>query len=160
MLHFGMRPPLSFEKFLRICEELIPEADVEALKAVSLAEYSPLPASSLSRWRAFDTALRNELAKIRASRKHIDAHRYLREDGYADPYIAHAAMAAHRTPSVIEAEKALDQERWRALDEISLGHYFDIDALIVYAYKLKILERWEQIRVTDKKRALAEATSA
>lgn len=159
MLHFGMRPPLSSEKFLRLCEEFIPEADVEAVKAVSLAEYSAMPVAGLARWRSFDTALRNELAKIRASRKHIDAHRYLREDGYADPYIAHAAMAAHRTASVIEAEKALDQERWRALDEIALGHYFDIDALIAYAYKLKILERWEAIRAADRKQALAEATS-
>ena len=159
MLHFGMRPPLSFEKFLRLCEEFIPDADVEAVKEVSLAGYSTLPVPGLARWRAFDIALRNELTKIRASRKHLDAHRYLREDGYADPYIAHAAMAAHRTPSVIEAEKALDQERWRALDEIALGHYFDVDALVVYAYKLKILERWEQIRTTDKERALAEATS-
>ena len=69
-------------------------------------------------------------------------------------------MAAYRTPSVIEAERAIDQERWRALDDIALGHYFDIDALIVYAYKLKILERWETIRVADKKKALAGAAGA
>jgi len=158
MLHFGMKAPLSFEKFLQACKDLIPDDELGLLLTVSLGDYSASEQPTLRRWRAFDIELRNELAKIRASRKHIDAHKYLREDGCAEPSIAHAAMAAHRMPSIIEAERLLDQYRWQALDDMAFGHYFDIDALIVYAYKLRVLERWDAIRATDKRKALEEVT--
>jgi hypothetical protein len=62
----------------------------------------------------------------------------------------------------MEAEKALDLERWRELDELTLGHYFDLDALIVYAIKLTRLEKWDKVYAADKKRILEEnlATAA
>ena len=51
----------------------------------------------------------------------------------------------------------LDQARWAKLDELSFGHYFDLEALIIYAYKLRLLERWEKIRTADKERLLENA---
>lgn len=65
-------------------------------------------------------------------------------------------MNAHRNPSILEAERMLDGERWCMLDELSLGHYFDIDFLIVYALKILILERWERIRTADSTGKLQE----
>jgi hypothetical protein len=159
MLHFGAKPPFSSERFLKMCEELIPETDLKVLEPLTL---DPLPIGeregvrgkctifTLARWFDFDTALRNELVKIRASRKHIDPAKYLRKDSLSEPSVAHAAMNAYRNTSILEAEKMLDQERWRFLDEISFGHYFDIDFLVIYALKLRILERWEKIDTFDK----------
>lgn len=49
-------------------------------------------------------------------------------------------------------EKILDEARWQVLDDLGFGHYFDMDSLILYAYKLKILERWEKIYTQDKER--------
>jgi hypothetical protein len=31
MLHFGMKPPFSFERFLEICDRLIPDKDFQVL---------------------------------------------------------------------------------------------------------------------------------
>ncbi|MEA3305256.1 MAG: DUF2764 family protein [Candidatus Omnitrophota bacterium] len=165
MLHFGMKPPFSFEKFLRICRGIIPGSDIHILETVSRAgEYACESAQPQAqpqagdiplaekRWRTFDTALRNELVKIRAARKGLDPLKYIRRDGYADPSITHIAINVHRNLSILEAERTLDQERWRVLDELATGHYFDIDSLIVYAHKLLILERWESIRGVDKPR--------
>ena len=39
--------------------------------------------------------------------------------------------------------------RWKALEELALGHYFDVGVLITYAYKLMILQRWENIRSAE-----------
>ena len=108
-------------------------------------------------WLSFDTALRNELVKLRSVRRHTDAHKYLRSDNFTGPAIAHIASAAQRNPSVYEAERFLDMERWRALEELSSGHYFDFDALVIYAYKLRILERWELIRLADKNKLFEKA---
>jgi hypothetical protein len=109
---------------------------------------------TLARWVAFETGLRNELVKIRAGRNKIDGQKYLRPGGSDDAGLYHAAMNSHRIPSLIESEKFLDRERWNRLEELSLGHYFDCDALIVYALKLRILLRWEIIDRADKQEAL------
>jgi hypothetical protein len=94
--------------------------------------------------------LRDELVKLRAARLHADPGQYLRRGTFAEPPIAHLAVSAQRNPSLIESEKMLDQGRFKALEELGVGHYFDGDALILYALKLLILERWERIRRADK----------
>lgn len=149
MLHFGMKPPFSFEKFIQRCQGLIPEAEIKALKS----------GVGLEQWQAFDKELRNELVRVRAARKHKAPEKYLRKDGYVSPYIVHIAMSAIRNTSILEAEKILDEERWQALDGLSFGHYFDLDFLLIYAQKLLILERWARIRLADKPDLLKQALS-
>lgn len=151
-LVFGAEPPFSFGDFLKICQPLISESDFNILKTSSREGeyiYEGIP-PTLQKWREFDTTLRNELVKIRASRKKIDPAKYLRRDGYAESSISHAALNAYRNPSLLEAEKALDLARWRALEELCVGHYFDIDFLLIYAHKLLILQRWQRINSADK----------
>lgn len=156
MLNFGARPPFDFKRFIGICRGLMPDAEIEMLEAIP-GGYVAREQPTFRKWRAFDAALRNELVKIRASRKHLDPLKYMRPDGFIEPRIIHIAMNAHRSASLLEAEKMLDQERWQMLEELSAGHYFDIDFLVIYAQKLLILERWERIRSADKQRLLAEA---
>lgn len=163
-LQFGAKPPFSFEKLLELSQGLIPDADLEALKAFRTAE--PVGTSyngdrqPLKNWHAFETDLRNELVKIRASRKKIDAAKYLRREQYADSALTHLAMAAHRNPSLLEGEKMLDAERWHEADELMIGRYFDFDCLFAYAQKLLILERWENISARDKHKLLEEVLTS
>lgn len=158
MLQFGARPPFSFEKFIEKCQTLISDKDIELLKtALRPAGYFYDGVNlTLRKWQTFDTTLRNELAKIRASRKKIDPIKYQRGDGYPWPYFTHIAISAYKNPSPLEAQEMLDRERWNFLDELVVGHYFDIDFLIVYAYKLALLEKWEKIRVADKRNLIEE----
>lgn len=158
MLHFQAKPPLTLEKFFQQASELLPQEDVRILKACAQKNIyeQPIDQSTLSKWRIFDTALRNEIVKVRSSRKKTDPAKYLRQDGSTEPAISHLALNAHRSPSLLEGERMLDAERWRFLDELSLGHYFDLDFLIVYLLKLLILERWEKIRTADKEQFLDE----
>lgn len=161
MLHFGNPPPLSFQKFIQLCEGVISEEDINILKncAEDKAFIYKGSQSTLRKWYAFEIALRNELVKSRSQRKHVDAHRYIRDSQDAEPFVSRIAISAVKNPSLIESERMLDQERWRFLDELAIGHYFDLDSLIVYVYKLLILERWERIRKADKARLLEEVLS-
>ena len=159
MLFFGVKAPFSFEKFLEICQDKIPDEEINLLKISSRGSTYKDEQPSLKKWYSFDTALRNELVKIRAQRKHIDPLKYIRGDGYAELSIAHIAMNAYRNPSILEAEKMLDQAKWQMLDELAIGHYFDLDFLISYALKLLILERWERIRSSDKPQLVEGALS-
>ena len=141
-----------------MCEGLISDDDIDVLKQASTPSGYDFEDGhpALKKWRVFDGALRNELVKIRAARKKVDPLRYQRYGGYGDPSITHIALHAHRTPSILEAEKILDQARWRFLDELSVGHYFDIDFLVAYANKLLVLERWDRIDTLDKTRTVEE----
>ena len=150
MLNFGASPPFSFEGFLARCEELIPQKDLKVLKAIPSAWELQLNVAVLKKIQGFDTMLRNELVRVRAAYRKVDPAKYLRPDGYAGHSIYHIALAAHRNPSPLEGERLLDRERWNFLDELSFGHYFDPDFLIIYASKLLIMERWERINKSDK----------
>jgi hypothetical protein len=74
---------------------------------------------------------------------------YLRPGGSSSPVLAPAGMAANLPAAILDAEKVLDEIRWKALDDLATGHYFDLAVLITYAYKLLILERWENVRSAD-----------
>jgi hypothetical protein len=152
MLHFGMKPPFSFERFLEVCSPLIPEKDFQLVRTLPQPEQyfeKGKRYQIIQKWIEFDVALRNELVKIRATKKHIEPATYLRTDGYSGSSLAPAIMAANINTSVLDAEKTLDETRWKALEELATGHYFDLDFLITYAYKLLILQRWENIRSAD-----------
>ena len=152
VLHFGTKPPFSFERFLELCRPFIPEKDFQSLTTLpqpeEYQEYGKRQ-RSIRKWIEFDTSLRNELVRIRAGRRHVEPAPYLRPGGYTGSSPASAAMAATITPSVPDAEKILDETRWKVLEELAMGHYFDLDVLITYAYKLLILQRWENIRSAD-----------
>ena len=153
MLHFGMKPPFSFERFLEVCRQFIPEKDFQLLSTLPQpGQYSAkgIRHQIIQKWIEFDVALRNEVVKIRATKKHIEPATYLRPGGHSGSSFAPAIMAANINTSILDAEKTLDETRWKALEELSTGHYFDLDLLITYAYKLLILQRWENIREADK----------
>ena len=152
MLHFGMKPPFSFERFLEVCYPLIPKKDFQLIRTLPQPEHYFEKGKRhriIQKWIEFEVALRNELVKIRATKKHIDPAMYLRPDGYSGSSLAPAITAANLHTSFLDAEKILDETRWKALEELATGHYFDLDFLITYAYKLLILQRWENIRSAD-----------
>lgn len=162
-LGFREKPPFSYAEFLNKGREFILARDLETLKKIpSWLERAPKDMSThvLRRWYDFDILLRNALVKLRAARKHQAADKYLRApQEEISPYTAHIALSAHKNPSPLEAEISLDEARWRFLDDLSFGHYFDRDFLIVYGLKLLILERWEKINTADSKRLLETALS-
>lgn len=157
MLQFHSAPPFSFADLLKRCQGLVPDKDRAVLENLPQPkDYGkrPLINALVGKWVAFDTNLRNELARIRAARRHLDPAPYLRPGSAEEAFMAQEAANIHRRPSPQEAETMFDQLRWKALDDLSAGHYFDLEALIIYAYKLLILERWARIRAADKAKLL------
>ena len=163
MLNFSAKLPFSLEDFFTKCENLIPEKEFKILRSVCGQDsYSSDThgMDSLKQWVNFEIALRNELVRARAGRKKIDPLKFLRlPDCSRSEQISLVAMIAYRSTSVLEAEKILDQARWNFLEDLSFGHYFDFDYLLVYGLKLKILERWEDIQKADKEYLLNAAVS-
>lgn len=152
VLHVTGKPPFSSERFLEICSPFIPEKDRRVLRSLPLPDDYPKEGSghpSVRRWVEFDTALRNELARVRAAKMHRDPAPHLRAGDMGVSTIRATLPAVTTKTSVLDAEMVLDEMRWKALDEIATGHYFDLGFLVTYALKLRILERWENIRNAD-----------
>jgi len=160
LLSFTARTAINSQKFLAACSGLVTDRQMAILGAiVEDRPFSCKDYAVLQRWSDFDTSLRNELVKLRAGRKKKDPHKYTRENPHWDAVIIHTAMAAYKSLSIQDAEKILDGERWRFLDELSFGHYFDFESLLIYALKISILGRWEKIRRADKEKLLEGALS-
>ncbi|MCK9590693.1 MAG: DUF2764 domain-containing protein [Methanoregula sp.] len=160
VLHFGMKPPFSFEQFLEACCPFIPKKDFQLLRSLPQPEQYLEKGKRhqvIQKWIEFDSALRNELFRIRAIKKHIEPVTYLRSDSYGASSLAPVIMAANIHTSVLDVEKTLDETRWKVLEELATGHYFDLVVLITYAYKLLILQRWANIRRADGTNLLDQA---
>jgi hypothetical protein len=146
-------------RLLDVSMELIPGKEMGLVDA-ALSGYPYRHAgedNALAGLAEFETLLRNELVRLRAVRRKIDPSAHIRADGGFDSEAHIAAMNAVRNPSPLESEKILDAARWDRLDSLAAGHFFDVDALIVYTLKLSILEKWDRIDRTQRQRELESA---
>ncbi|MFH1281149.1 MAG: DUF2764 family protein [Candidatus Omnitrophota bacterium] len=159
-LRFFNKMPFSLEELFVKCADLIPESEIKILRHICDSDASVLDLGSgetLKKWITFEVALRNELVRARASRQKVDPLKFIRFPDFPDTQIRHIALAAYRSASILEGEKILDEARWNFLESLSSGHYFDFDSLLIYALKLRILERWEKIQQADKQALFNQA---
>lgn len=147
MLEFGMKMPFLYSDFLTLCQEQLSSCDMEIINRVRISPYEDTEDSSptLREWKIFDTALRNEIAKRRAVKRSKNHTKYIRGESYSSPFISEFVRQITNQDSPLEAEISLDSLKWEKIEELKIGHYFDIDYLITYALQLQILERWEKI---------------
>lgn len=159
MLTFGMKMPFSYTNFLEQCKEGLNFHDMALIKRVKIGPFEDTedPSPILREWKRFDTTLRNELARCRASKKSKDVSTYIRGEGYLDPFVSSFAHWACKCDSPLEAEISLDRFRWDRIEELGKWHYFDIGYLVTYSLKLQILERWERINKADGAEVLQRA---
>ena len=158
LLEFGMKPPLSSEDFLTECKKLLALQDYALVKKVLEPGDLTRPSNNkfLSQWMNFIQNFRNELAWIRSTEANKDPANYIRGQRIDDPNIVDLLAPAVEAEDPLSAEKLLDSARWQNLDELSQWHYFDLELLIVYAIKLKILERYQEIESPKGKELFAE----
>lgn len=140
MLMLNQDPPISIEYFLETCRYTINEKDLEVVENASLISDGRDSNKCISKWYAWDRALRNELVKMRAQKTGIDAAKYLHQDD-TETGVFDAAREAFNASNPAAGEDILNSARWRYLDELESGHNFDLDKLIVYYLKLQLLHR-------------------
>lgn len=136
------------EQFLEMAGEHLSHGDLEQLRRARIdapVELENAPEVVVN-WQRFERGLRNELARLRAARRGTDPGEYVRRDaeGRDDTNrsgLAEAAREAYGEESPLSGEAALNRLRWACLDELEVGHFFDLDRLVVYYLKLQILAR-------------------
>ncbi len=104
-----------------------------------------LPSQFLKDYYELDRKIRNaqvlELAKI----NNVDPARYLvgeadtEFDGYTD------LLEIYKEKDMYEKEHRLDTFRWDRISDMVTFHYFDIDVILAFLAKAKIVARWQSL---------------
>lgn len=136
-------PAVSLEKFFKIASEQLSAEDSLRLRNLLSEEPECIGNGVADEYLKWDRAVRNALVRLRAEGG--DAVRDCRE---GEPIPAAAALAAvlYKTDSPLKAEQQWDAERWSYLENLKTGHYFDFDAVAVYALQLRLAERNARFR--------------
>ncbi|MBO5899933.1 MAG: hypothetical protein J6Q80_04285 [Lentisphaeria bacterium] len=142
-LLFGQPSPLSVAEFDAMASEYLSAEKLAALTSFSfpVPEKDPENCRECHRIfaeaRRFEHTLRSRIAKIRSERLE-------RETAVADPEeffseIEYTLNAAMSCKDPMEREMLIDRVRWDFLEDLSLGHMIDFEALCIYRLKLQIL---------------------
>ena len=135
--------PISKKDFLANCEKYLKKTDFDILESVSLfdiAEQDEAPLAIIRRFFRWERGVRNALVRLRAESLGIEPEEFVRGE-IVDHFQALLAEGAFNADSPLMAEDILNKARWRYLDELEFGHYFDIEILVIFFIKLQILER-------------------
>ncbi len=142
MLFYDSESFPSREDFLVTCRQHISPRHYRLLVSTSTTDLqATVPScSTLDLWRQWEISLRNELVRLRAKNLGREAQTYLVDSpGVLAPQAVAREAFAQESP--LQAEDTLNRARWSYLDELEVGHYFDIEKILVYSLRLQILAR-------------------
>ena len=155
-LILGEQPPLTRGKLLDQCSGLLEADELRELAGVLDGRMHPPLSRFARRWLDLDTTIRNAAARARGGRLGVEPGPYLRPlDGY-DTFSEKAVLDAYTTANPLEREMAIDQCRWQLLEEIASEDPFSFPALLAYAVKLRLAERWAEMTVEAGGRTVKE----
>ncbi len=144
---------ISLEDFLATSRDWLNERDWLLLTEAKLEPvYTDNSNRVVSSWLAWESGLRNAMLRIRSSKSSQDAGQYARKDQQGNDFqafheVSELARTASNASNPLEAELLLLKGRWNFLDSLELGHFFDIERLIVYKLKVLLLQRKNQMTV-------------
>lgn len=144
-LAIGEHPSLSFESFVALCREHLAPSDMSALAAIADNNIDALEHGFLKAWRKKDTLIRNASVKARATRLGRAADDYAREAQDCDLGIEKGVADAFNKPNPLEKELSIDKLRWKQIEETEGFNPFSGSAVLGYALRLRITERWARL---------------
>ena len=144
-VRLGERVPVSEEKFLQLAEDTLGPEKYQVLLKSRWGSIEPTGSPFADRILAWDKELRLELAKARlAGLKLSSPHALPESDGY--DVLLEKARTALSLDSPLAAENYLNSLRWSFVEEMSISHFFDLEALIAYFFKFQLALRQEKFQ--------------
>lgn len=145
-LNFDQKSPLSIDTFLSDCERLLTKKDfVSVQRAVFQEGYDSARHPVVQKWLQFQHAIQVEALFVRCARQKKDPKTYYSGEYVKNLKVADMVVEFFTHSDLSESEKVLDRHRWEFLTELEAGNQFDFSFILVYALKLKILNKWDNI---------------
>jgi hypothetical protein len=147
--------PIAPAEFLAACDRWLDADDARDIHCLLENRWECVKGACAARWLARETQIRNALVRLRAAKVRVDAEPFLRPCGELSLYVEKAVAAAMGKPLPLERELGLDELRWSLLEDMSRFDPFGLPAVIAYALKLKLVERWSAL-TAEKGQAIVE----
>ena len=139
-LRFGDKPALDAEAFRAAC---IGWVDAKFLAVIDAVLEGREPAGGIAvDWWNGEVQLRDAVVRVRAKHRGTDASRFLKPHDGFNASIEKMVTDAFTRPDPLEQEMELDRARWGLVDELAVAHPFGDAALLAFAVKVRIAERW------------------
>lgn len=154
-------PPFSFASFRESCRDHLTDRDRSAIEFIGKgdpASAAPAKPAFLRRRQALETQLRNALASRRALAAKADVSVFMRPHAGFRVEIEQAVDAAFALQTPLARERAIDGLRWRLLEELGGLDPFTGEAVLAYACRLQISERWAALTVKAGQQRFEAAT--
>jgi len=149
------KPPITTVEFLAACDRLLDADDARDIHSLMDNHPEWAQAACIQQWQARETEIRNTIVRLRAAKAHVDAALFLRPCRELDLYTENAVAEAMSKPQPLERELGLDRLRWSLLNDLARLDPFGLSAVVAYALKLKLVERWSALTV-EKGRVVIE----
>ena len=157
MVRWGGPLPLSTEEFCETAKRLMNETDGALIDRLMAGEEDIETDNSLAKsWMRFSRDFRNEMAVFRAHQIQRDPKKAVRGYKENEPQLRGIINEVAKMDNLLDAQKLLDKVSWQFLDGLADGHHFDLEYLICYGLKLKILERFHTIQLPKGKEIYEE----
>lgn len=146
-LEFNSKPSILVEEFLQRAGSQLSQSDLASIENIFSGDHlrPEKPAGLLKQWAEFNQGLSNEIAWFRAGELNKDPQKYLRGERGADPRQVDVIAKAAEAADPLAAEKTIDRARWQYLDDLGQGHFFEFENVVIYALKLRMLDRYRVI---------------
>jgi len=138
-LNFNGSAPFSVESFRADCQRLLKSEDYEEVERALGLRHDAATNTFLIAWQNFVRQLEVEIAWHRLS--HQGAGATLNYERRFDADVVDVINQALKEDDLLEAERMVMRLKWDHLEHMGLNHFFDLESILVYAAKLKILER-------------------
>jgi len=139
--------PFSSEEFLADCQRLLIKEDYYLAYQVLVNAGNGIQTenTTIKNLIQFDQDFRNELAFYRAEYAKQDPSDHVRGEKSSALGLVEAINPLLKANELLEVEKTLDRIRWKNYDYIGSGHFYNLEYIIIYGLKLRIVERYETI---------------
>lgn len=141
------------------------QEDVNEIQSLYYSHVLKIKNKFLKQWFRFDLDMKNILTAVNCRKYNYDleeqlvlvkdtreVYKYLlkrepKAEELADevPFADEIIQIAESELSSAEKEKALDEIKWKFLDESTLFNYFTIENILAYIIKLEMVDRWIKI---------------
>jgi len=149
MLLFDEQPFYSAQDVIEICQRELTAEDMRRVTAShDYFDTGLVPGLSvaLGEFDRRERGVRHFLARLRAQKLGWE---YEQPDVEAEPEAERVARDAVSQSSPHDAEMIIQRARWVLIEELGVGHFFDVESLVIYMLKLRVVERNRQME-TDR----------
>jgi hypothetical protein len=141
-LVIGEPPPFDSASLSARFANVLSKEDVEELQRVVDGRVEDGASGFSKRWTDTETQIRNAIVRIRAAKYTMEPGQSLRSHAGYDMSIEKNVVDAYAKANPLERELALDYFRWGRLDDLTRDDPFGFGAVLAFAVRLKMAERW------------------